>query len=61
MQEISLKRKPVYVPVGEFKPVERQKNAISLGESGRVEAGMKHKSYNFLSVFSNGFYETIYS
>ena len=39
---------------GEFKPVERQKNVISYGKSGRAESGMKHKSYNFLSVFSNG-------
>ena len=29
---------------GEFKPVERRKNASSYDESGRVEAGMKLKS-----------------
>ena len=29
---------------GEFKPVERRKNVSSFDKSGRVEAGMGHKS-----------------
>ena len=33
---------------GELKPVERRKNVSSLGKNGRVESGMKHKSFNFL-------------
>ena len=32
---------------GEFTPVERHTNAGSLVKSGRVEAGMKHKSITF--------------
>ena len=37
---------------GDFKPVERRKNVISYGKSGRVEAGMKHKSFTTFYKFS---------